>query len=72
MSNIVTNLSELQLYVNILEESKGIKYNNYETLIKDLLLEFGLTVDRQQLNELFEPSIEESVEDIKIMLGNVC
>lgn len=71
MKNNIT-LSELQFYVNLLEDYNEKKYSDYELLRRDLLIEFSIKVDRQQLNELFEPTITESEEDIKQMWKNVC
>lgn len=66
-----TRLSELQYYVNLLEDYHEKKYTNYELLEKDLLIEFGVRTSRQELNELFEPTIEEEIEDISILYRNI-
>ena len=66
------NLSELQFYVNLLEDMHGKrKYSNYELLEKDLLIEFGVKTSRTQLNQLFEPTIEEDEKDLIIQINNV-
>jgi len=68
----VTNLSELQAYVNILEDLHGKKkYTNYELLRKDLLIEFRLKIPIEQIRELFEPTVEEEILDREILLKNV-
>lgn len=71
MRKINPSLSELQLYINLLEDLNEKKYSDYELLRRDLLIEFGVKVDRQQLNVLFEPTIEESERDLKLMWNNV-
>ena len=67
----ITNLSELQFYVNLLEDLNEKKYSDYELLEKDLLIELGIRVDRQKLNELFEPTVEEEERELSIMWRNI-
>jgi len=65
-------LSELQFYVNLLEDINGKKkYTNYDTLEKDLLIEFGIRTTRQELNELFEPTLEEHELDLKLIYNKL-
>jgi len=65
-------LSELQFYVNLLEDINGKKkYTNYDTLEKDLLIEFGIRTTRQELNELFEPTLEEQELDLKLIYNKL-
>lgn len=72
MSKLVTNLSELQLYVNLLEDLNGKKkYTNYELLKKDLLIEFSVSVTIEKLRLLYEPTVEEEIRDREILLRNV-
>ncbi len=73
MKKQLSELEKLQKYVNILEDLNGKKkYNNYDSLIMDLLVEFGIKIDRQILNELYEPTLEEDIEDRRIIYNNVC
>lgn len=72
MSKLVTNLSELQLYVNLLEDLNGKKkYTNYELLRRDLLIEFSVNVTIENIRLLFEPTVEEEIRDREILLRNV-
>ncbi|TXG84982.1 MAG: hypothetical protein E6R13_02435 [Spirochaetes bacterium] len=72
MSKLITNLSELQLYVNLLEDLNGKKkYTNYELLKKDLLIEFSVNVTIEQIRLLYEPTVEEEIRDREILLRNV-
>lgn len=72
MSKLITNLSELQLYVNLLEDLNGKKkYTNYELLKKDLLIEFSVNVTIKQIRLLYEPTVEEEIRDREILLRNV-
>ena len=73
MSRQAKSLSELQFYVNLLEDfNDKKKYTDYNLLQKDLLIEFGIKTTRSELVELFEPTVEEMVKDIQIQLMNVC
>lgn len=67
----VTNLSELQYYVNLLEDYHERKYTNYELLRRDLLIEFGVKVSREEIQQMYEPTIDEEVEDMSILYRNV-
>lgn len=67
----ITNLSELQFYVNLLEDYHEKKYINYELLRKDLLVEFGVRITIKEIHQLYEPTIEEEVEDISILYRNI-
>jgi len=67
----VTNLSELQYYVNLLEDYHEKKYTDYELLKKDLLIEFGVRITIQEIHQMYEPTIEEDVEDMSILYRNI-
>lgn len=70
---------ELIFYINLLEDLNNGKkpYVNYETLRKDLLVEFGVKTTIENIRKLFketlsEPTIEDEQEDLKIIYNNVC
>lgn len=66
------SLSKLQMYVNILEDlNDKQKYNNYETLCKDLLVNFGIRVKLEEIRELYEPTVEELSRDLEILYNYV-
>ena len=67
---IVDTLSELQLYINLLEQQNG-KYSDSNKLIKDLKYEFGIYVTIGELNRINEPTIEEDLIDVKELLKNI-
>lgn len=71
MSKTVANLSELQLYVNLVNDLHETKYTNYKDLKKQLLIEFGIDVEIKQLEQLYEPTVEEEIRDREILLRNV-
>lgn len=72
MSRITKNLSELQFFVNLLEDMHGKKkYSDYELLVQDLLIEFGIISTRKELIELFEPTEDEIRRDLVIQMNNV-
>lgn len=73
MTKQLNDLEKLQFYINLLEDlNDKKKYLNYDSLIKDLLVEFGIKINRSQLNEIYEPTLEENEEDLKIIYRNVC
>lgn len=65
-------ISELWLYVNHLEKHKGISYKgNFEQLIKDLKHEFNVISTLDEIKQLYEPSIDQEIEDLKIITKNI-
>lgn len=65
--------SELQVYIDILNDIEG-KNNkkSYSSLVKDLLVNFGIRISVNELNELYEPNLEEIKKDLEIQVNNVC
>ena len=68
---IVETLSELQLYINLLEQSKGFIYSDYNKLIIDLKYEFNINVTMDELNRIYEPTLEEELLDKESLLKNI-
>ncbi len=65
--------SSLQHHVNILEDLKIIEKNSsYSNLCKNLLETFGIKISIKEIQELYEPSIDELREDLEIQYKNVC
>lgn len=67
----IETLSELQLYINLLEQTKGIIYSDYNKLIEDLKIEFNINVTMNEINRIYEPSIDEELLDREILLKNI-
>ena len=68
---IIENLSELQLYINMLQAGKNKVYKDYELLIADLKSEFNITTSHQQLDVLFSPTVEEEVRELRELYHNI-
>jgi uncharacterized protein YpmS len=64
---VVENLDELQLYINLLESQNKAKYKNYDAIVSDLSYEFGINITKEQLNKLYSQTIEEHIEDLKMV-----
>ena len=67
----VDTLSELQMYINFLEQSNGVVYSDYSKLISDLKKEFNINVTASELNRIYEPTIEEELLDKEVLLRNI-
>jgi len=67
----IETLSELQLYINLLECQKNIKYSDYNKLIADLKYEFGINVSIEEINRVYEPTGDEEVLDREYLLKNI-
>lgn len=68
---IVKSLSELQLYVNMLQIQKKKVYTDHKEILKDLKYEFNIDSSFQQLNEMYEPTIEEEMLDREFLYRNI-
>ncbi len=67
------NLSELNMYVNLLESDRGVYKNNdgYKQLIIDLKKELNLNVSVDDLDRLYNPIIYESEMDAYFKIRNI-
>lgn len=68
---IVKDLSELQLYINLLQVQYNRVINDYEEIIKLLKQEFNIDCTIADLNALYEPTVEEEVEDLTVLYRNI-
>jgi hypothetical protein len=68
---IVESLSELQLYINMLQFQKNKVYTDYNQIIADVYTEFGITTSHEQLNVLFSPTVDEEVRDLRELYHNM-
>lgn len=67
------NLTELQEFINILEDLNDKQvYTNYASLRKDLLETFGIKLKREDYEKILEPTAEDLALDLEIQLRNVC
>lgn len=65
--------SKVQHYINIIEDlNKTKEKSSYSSLVKDLLVNFGIRITIKELNELYEPNEEELRRDLEIQYRNVC
>lgn len=64
---IIEEVSELELYINLLQRDKKKVYNNYDELIKDLKYEFNITTTKEQLDRVYSPTAEEAEEDVRMI-----
>jgi hypothetical protein len=69
MSRKVVSLQELQYYVFLLEDTYEEVFN-YKQLQDLLLKDFGITAELTELQKLDEPTLEEEVEDLRLILNN--
>ena len=64
------SLDELQMYVNLLQKQYNKVFTNYQELIEKLKYEFNLNVSINEIRELYEPTLEEHIEDLKLIYKN--
>jgi len=64
---LIENKGELQLYIDLLESQNKLKYKDFKMLIKDLKYEFNIAITEQQLNNLYSSTIEEEIEDLRMI-----
>lgn len=67
--NKVTNLKELGYYIDsLLDQNKDISSTDYDTIILKLGEEYNIETNKQELDRLFSPTLEE--EDQKLIMQN--
>lgn len=68
----ITNLSEIDLFIWMLMTLKDKFYSDALGIKVDLAKEFNIDVSVENINKIFEPTIEEDEEDLRIQYENVC
>jgi len=68
---IVENLSELQLYINMLQAGDNKVYTDYNEIIARLSSEFNITTSHEQLERMFSPTVDEEVRDLRELYKNI-
>ena len=69
--NKALSYSELQNCIDILEDLNDKKKLSYSDLVKNLLENFSIKISVKELQEYFEPTVEELQEDLEIQYRNV-
>lgn len=64
----INELDELQMYVSLLEEINMKVYTDYNEIVKDLKYEYNITTTAEQISKLYQPRLEEDIEDLKLRL----
>lgn len=67
----ITVVSEIQMYIFMLEETYKRIYTNYQSLKDDLLKEFEIDVSLSDISKIYEPTQEEDSLDMEFMLRNI-
>lgn len=68
----ITNLNEIDLYITMLMGFNNKFYNDALGIRVDLAKEFDIDVSTDDINKVFEPTIIEDEEDLRIQYENVC
>ena len=65
------SLSELNLYINLLESTFEKTYTDYKEIIKDLKYEFNVNTNELELDALYNPEIFQETEDTYYKIKNI-
>ncbi len=71
MIKTITVVSEIQMYIFMLEEQYKRMYTNYQALKDDLLKEFEIDVSLSDISKIYEPIMEEDSLDMQFILRNI-
>ena len=63
------NLNELEFYIEYLRDLFECDTTSYKAIIENLKIELGIETDSEELNLLYNPSIEQ--EDVKLQVSNL-
>ena len=67
----IDDLSELQLYINFIQAKHNKVYTDYNEIIRLLKSEFNINSSLHQLNQLYEPTIDEETKDLEQLWKNI-
>ena len=59
------------MYINFIQVKYNKVYKDYNKIIGLLKSEFNIDASLQQLNELYEPNIEEETKDLEQLWKNI-
>lgn len=68
---VIQQVSELELYVILLQNQKKKVYTKYSELIEDLKYEFNISTTREQLDRMYSPTVEDESIDRALIYKNV-
>ena len=64
-------LSELNLYVGLLEKQYNRKFIDFEELVRLLKYEFNIDTNLQEIEDLYNPIIYEEMVDRELIYRNI-
>ncbi len=67
----LVSLSDLEFYVNLLEERREEVITDYDRMVVLLKEEFNIDTTVDQIYKIYEPTLEEDVLDLQIMYKNI-
>lgn len=67
----LVNLSDLEFYVNLMEENYNEVFTDHNRIVELLKKEFDIDTTIEQVRILYEPTIEEDSLDMQILYKNI-
>lgn len=67
----LVNLSDLEFYINLLEERKNEVITDYAKMVDLLKEEFDIDTSIQEINLIYSPTIEEDILDKQLLYRNI-
>ena len=67
----LVNLSDLEFYINLLEEQRSEVITDYNKMVILLKEEFDIDTNVEQINLIYSPTIEEDSLDMQILYRNI-
>ncbi len=63
----IKDLEELEMYVFLLEDLYQEVLTDYNEIVKGLKKEFEIETTTEEISRLYEPTINEEIEDLKLI-----
>ncbi len=67
----LVNLSDLEFYINLLEEEREEVITDYDKMVVLLKEEYDIDTSVGQIAKIYEPTLEEDILDKQIMYKNI-
>lgn len=67
----INDLNDLEIYVFLLEDLYEEVLTDYKDIVKGLKEEFEIDISVEEVEKLYQPTIEEEIKDLELIHGHV-
>ena len=67
----INDLNDLEIYVFLLEDLYEEVLTDYKDIVKGLKEEFEIDISVEEVEKLYQPTIEKEIKDLELIHGHV-